>query len=550
MGTTYYLDHFAQVIEAVKQRYGFLLSPDEHEHIDRVEALSQPARMLYVRLANRRGPCFRPDKFSFSEIPAIESALAELLAANLLVPCDTSLEPELRLRLYSCFTMAELKASLRDHLSVIPLQKRRLLSDLSEWDGCSVWLAILLTKYPVIHVPAKDPWPFLRFLFFGDLRDNLADFVTRDLGYVVAEDVDPDKLTAQFHTRKEAIEAYRMATLYARFRAIRDTQPAHQTLAWWQVQSVDRQTLMAGVNIFDRLVERLGRRLERENALDAALVLYATSPVAPARERQARLLIKQGRCMEATELLHTMVAHPCHLGELYVAEQLLRRLAKSSRRSEARDYQRVGRRLALTATDGGVVSATLAHYRATGWDGVHSENWLWNATFGLLLWDVIYDPNVGAFHSPLQVAPADLHDPRFYDRRREAIEKRLLLLNTPAAALSVIERYHHEKAGLTNPFVYWQEGLLPLITIMINRLPPGGLASTFRRLSQDVKNHSRGFPDLFLWKATDYRFVEVKSENDQLSASQYQWLHFLGNAGIRVFLDNVQRERVSDQSIG
>ena len=59
-GTAYYLDHFRQVLEAVRQRYGFLLDPAEHAHISRIETLRPPAQMLYARLVNRKGPCFRP----------------------------------------------------------------------------------------------------------------------------------------------------------------------------------------------------------------------------------------------------------------------------------------------------------------------------------------------------------------------------------------------------------------------------------------------------------------------------------------------------------
>jgi hypothetical protein len=72
-------------------------------------------------------------------------------------------------------------------------------------------------------------------------------------------------------------------------------------------------------------------------------------------------------------------------------------------------------------------------------------------------------------------------------------------------------------------------------------LPAPGLGAVLRRFAQDIKRRSRGFPDLFLWTSTEYRFVEVKSENDQLSAAQYQWLRFLDEAGIAVSLDRVQR---------
>jgi hypothetical protein len=547
-GAAYYLDHFRQVLEAVKQRYGFLLDPTEHAHIHRIEALREPAQMLYARLVNRRGPCFRYDRLSYPEIPTLEAAVAELVAQSLLVPCDTGLEAAIRRKLYGCFTLSELRASLTEHRLPRPVRKGDLLSWLEGWDGSTPWLEGLLARHPVLRLPPRDPWPFLRFLFFGELRDNLSDFVTRELGFIVTESVEKEKLRAQFATRQAAADANRMACLYMEFRAMRDTQPAVDTLRWWQAQAIDRAALRAGVASFDRLVDRLGRRLERAGAFAESLNLYATSPAAPVRERQARLLIKDGRRQEAIELLQAIAKGASDAEEAYVARQLLARLAKTARRSEARQYQQSSRHIILEDTEQSVETATLGYYRRAGWQGVHSENWLWNAIFGLLLWDIIYDPAFGAFHSPLQFAPADLHDPGFYDRRQARIEERLALLRDPAESFAMIAARHDEKAGLANPFVSWHEGLLKLIRIAVDRLPASGLGAVLRRFAQDIKRRSRGFPDLFLWTAAEYRFVEVKSENDQLSAAQYQWLRFLDEAGISVSLDRVSREQAETKA--
>jgi hypothetical protein len=549
-GAAYYLDHFRQVLEGVKQRYGFLLCPAERAHVSRIEALREPAQMLYARLVNRKGPCFRLDRLCYPEIPAIETAVEELMAHGLLVPCDTSLDAKVRPRLYGCFTLAELRASLAEHRPPRPVRKGDLLDWLEAWDGSTAWLTGLLSRHSVLRLPASDAWPFLRFLFFGELRDNLSDFVIRELGFVVTERVESAKLRPQFETRQAASDAYRMACLYAEFRTLRDVQAPLDTWRWWQSQAIDRATLAAGVTTFDRLVDRLGRRLERAGAVTESLSLYATSPAAPARERRARLLLKDGRRHEAVGLLQDMAADASDSEEAYVARQLLARLAKTAQRSEARQYQQSSPHIMLKDTGQNVLeasgqsveTATLGHYRRAGWEGVHSENWLWNAIFGLLLWDIIYDPDVGAFHSPLQYAPADLHDPGFYERRRARIEDRLaLLLRDPTESFGVIAQHHDAKAGIANPFVSWHADLLALIRIVIDRLPATGLGAVLRRFAQDIKRRSRGFPDLFLWTANDYRFVEVKSENDQLSAAQYQWLRFLDKAGIAVSLDRVLR---------
>jgi hypothetical protein len=393
----------------------------------------------------------------------------------------------------------------------------------------------------VICLAAADPWPFLRFLFFGDLRDNLSDFVVRELGYVVPETIASEQLTPLFATRAAAVDAYRMARLYEAFRAIRDRQPAAETLAWWQEQSVHRDALSAGRPVFDRLVDRLGRRLEREGAAAAACALYRTSLHAPARERLARLLLKQGERAEAARLLQDMAAAPTTPQEGYAAAELLRRAAGGSGRSVARQLQKDGRLTLIDATADSVEQATLLHYASLGWQGIHSENWLWNAAFGLLLWDIIYDPASGAFHSPLQIAPADLYDRAFYARRRQAIEDRLVTLSDREQSRRIAAARLQDKAGIANPFLAWTEDLPAILDLFLNRINPSGLTAVLRRMAQDLRHHTRGFPDLFLWRDADHVFVEVKSENDQLSAEQYQWLTFFAAAGIPVHLDNVRR---------
>ena len=546
--SNYYLNHFMQVIDGVRARYGFLLTDDERQHLATVDAISEPARMLYARLVNRRGPCFRLDKLDYPEVGLLGPPVAELLAAGLIELCDER-DPALRARVLACFTHGELRARLRRHGPPRHARKDELLEWLGTWSGCSAWLMALLSEHAVIRIPKTDPWPFLRFLFFGELRDNLSDFVTSALGHVVPERIDESRLTAQFTSRAQAEDAYRMAVLYVEFRNIRCTQTAVRTLGWWEAQAVGRASLQAGTAWFDRVVDRLGRLLEREKQPLAARLLYETSPVAPARERLARLLIKSGETDEAMALLRRMQDAPCHAEEAYAARQMLGRLRKTSARSEARALQQSSRHIVLDYPDGGVEAAVLAHYQALGWNGVHSENWLWNASFGLLLWDVIFDPAIGTFHSPLQLAPSDLHDAAFYSRRQSAIEVRLDMLARPDAALALMRRHFDQKQGIANPFVYWHCELLDLLDVMLRRLPPLGHAAALRHLAQDVRRHARGLPDLFLWNGRDYRFVEIKAENDHLAGHQYEWLRVLKQAGIEVALERVERpsKRRADQ---
>jgi hypothetical protein len=545
LATGYYLDHFTQVIDGVQVRYGFLLTAPEREHLARLKALTTPALMLYARLVNRRGPCFRVARLVYPEIEPLDLAVAELLAAGLLQSCDGELEAASLDQVLGCYTHHELRAALHGQPLPKGVRKGELLSWIAAWDGRAAWIAQHLASEAVVRIADKDPWPFLRFLFFGELRDNLSDFVTRALGYVVTESFDSGHLAPHFASRAEADDAYRMAALYVEFRHVRAAVSAERGLAWWNERAVDRTALLAGHAWFDRVVDRLGRLLERENLTVAALKLYETSPVAPARERRARLLIKSGQRDEAIMLLQAMRCQPCHAEEAYAARQLLARLERTSRRSEARGVELASSSLILNYEDGEVEAAVLAHYRGQGWNGLHSENWLWSAAFGLLLWDIIYDPALNVFHSPLQLAPSDLYEPAFYTRRQQAIEARLGILESPDAALAIIRRNFEIKHGLANPFISWHEDLPEIMDVFLRRLPPKGLAAALRHLALDIGRHGRGLPDLFLWMEAEYRFVEVKAENDHLAPHQYEWLLVLTKAGLQVEVQRVLRPCMS-----
>lgn len=546
----YYLGHFWQVVDGVCGRYAHLLSAEETAFCRRLRALPPDALCLYVRLANRKGPYFRLNRLHYDEIACLRSACDALAAQGLALVCREGAdihasfiprpEPLGREALLACFTHREVEAALAGVLPQRFARKARLCRWLAHEAAEEAWLPRLLAAEPVIRLAPGDPWRFVRFLFFGELTDNLSDFVTRELGYVVTEAAAEAQLVPHFRTRAEAEDGFRMASAYAVFRALRGCLPAAAVWRWWQDLGIRREALAEAAHPpFDRLAERLGRLLEREGEDEAALALYAATPMAPARERTARLLIKHGRRGEAAALCRAMLADPCHAEEAYAARQLDARLNRQSRTSQARAMLKAGEPLTL-APHPRVEEAVLNHYRAAGWQGAHTENGLWNGLLGLLCWDIIYDPAYGAFHSPMQAAPADFYRPSFRVRRAEALESRLAeLAADPQASLKRMEATYAAKAGFANPLVGWHEGLMPVIAAMVARVPAEAAAAVLREMLGDLRHGCRGFPDLFLWKGGAYRFMEVKSPNDQLSPRQYHWLDCFARLGISVGIQRV-----------
>ncbi len=533
----YYLQHFWQVIDGVEKQYWDLLNFAEHRYLKTLRQLSPPALVLYVRLINRKGPYFRQNKLDYLAAEQLPMALAELVKAQLLnFVASEKPAPDC----LHCFTQTELLQNLKDLLPP-GLRKAELLVWLTEWPQYPNWLTNLLVQEPVLCLAAADPWPFLKFLYFGYLTENLSGFAVKALGHVVPETVTTAAFKPNFSARAEAETCYRIEGIYAEFRILRAARTATEVHHWWQGQQILRADLpLKAQAVFDRLIAKLGRLLEREKAIEMAIALYQTSPVAPARERLVRIYIKQNNRAAAQVLCDTMLAAPCHAEEAYAAQQLRNWLNGGKRLTQARILLNEGEAIQLTY-DGTVEAAALVHFAGQGWQGMHSENWLWNALFGLLFWDIIYDPSYGTFHQPLQLAPTDLYEAKFYPSRQAAIQQRLNLVYDQRACLDLLQTHHINKQGIANPFIGWHAELFSVLEITVQQVTANALIAVMEHMAKDLRRLRRGFPDLFLWQEGRYRLVEVKSTNDQLSPQQYQWLTFLQAQQIPASIQRIDR---------
>ncbi len=90
-----------------------------------------------------------------------------------------------------------------------------------------------------------------------------------------------------------------------------------------------------------------------------------------------------------------------------------------------------------------------------------------------------------------------------------------------------------QKQGLSNPFVYWYEGQSDHLISLVRALRPKQLHAVLLEMAKNPKDNATGFPDLFVWKESEYWFYEIKSPNDHLSSQQLFWLDFMQSQGIK-----------------
>ncbi len=529
----YYLHHFQDLLALVERQYGGLLSPSEQDFMTRFRALSEDNRCLFVRLANRRGAWFRATKLRYLEIPAIPERLAELTAAGFV----DALGPEHADRLeevLDLFTRPELLALANRPRGLGGLPKPQLRAWLLKTFTPARLLGRIAATDRVIRQGHGDTVETLEFLYFGKLGVGMDRFVVRDMGHQRFETVEPERCTPYFTSRRALEDKLAAArterTLGEEVGRQHPVALYHGFLDWLE-RHPDLDPI--ALPTLDRLTLKLASELEKAGHEETALDCYRRSLKPPARERQARLLIKLGHQDAAAELCRRMLDNPLEAGEVQFAQDCLDRLAGSRR---PRRVTRVLKQAPTLSLDSRyrrhVEQGVLDHYARQGRSGLFAENLLWRGLLGLLLWDELFDPAAAAIHHPLQRGPSDLFRPEFLERRREAISQRLALLDDVPACLAELERVFRDKHGIANPLVVWHPSLPTLCQRCCHYLRPWQLRRVLWEMAGDLRHRGRGFPDLLLWDAAGCGFVEVKAPGDSLSAQQLRWLEFFNETDI------------------
>jgi len=528
----YYLDNFEALLRFVQDKSGYLMSRKEKNFVRKFSALPEDARCLFVRLTNRKGSFFRLDKLSYAEIENI------LESADLL--CEQRFLSRLAPQHYNEFANVLSILPKADLLSIFPreempkgyrsLKKPELIACAQAELNPKKIINIIRQLEDIVRVNYEEEVAMLRFLYFGDIHSDMTQFVVRDLGIIKHELFDEDKLQAAFTNRKEAEDKYLMLKIYQDFRVLRDevTAPADDIYRWFQRQSLSREQFCElALPTFDRLSLRIGKMLEQQRHPKFALSMYQHTEKAPARERRVRLLHKLGFKGESLALCQQMMADPQNAEERFFAEDFYNRITKKKRRKQATDSLKDSPSVILPSEAQSCVElGVLEYYENEGYEGSFVENYLWRGFFGLLFWDIIYDEDCEALHHPFQARPADFYTSDFLKKREDKLKQRLEVLDKPRRFKKIIRHHYDTKMGMSNPMVGWHESLLPLVEQCYQQLKADQVSSVLLEMAKDLKENTRGFPDLFVWRKKEYRFIEVKSPNDQLSAQQLYWLHF------------------------
>ncbi len=520
----YYHQYFTEVLAFVEKYSAHLMGPEEQLFILDFNKLSLDAQCLFIRLSNRRGPYFRLDKLRYDEISSIEAATKELKFSGFI-----SSEFDINKKIFEVFTKAELKA-IYTHLDWSKQTKKDAIIQLNEIQIHNS----ILTQFTLIEVIRQEVLEFIKMLYFGKYKKQMTEFVIRDIGYIKLETLDETQFTPWFESRKEALAAFELYKLSSLVRgALKENNAiaTHNTLVMipWQKYLLSLKTHQIG----DPLFLLMGKQLEREEAYTLALHYYQLATKHPARERQIRILNRLGEVEKAKSLAINIMKEQWNASEYLFAKDFLNKKNIRIKRSTSKRLREATAIEVSFVADQKIEDAALQFYKNLGFNGIHGENYLWKSLFILILWDQIFDQNIGAYHNPIQIGASDLHTKSFYEKRKDAILEILKSFRSKKSMIKSLDKRFKEKFGTANPMIYWNSKIKQHLVQLILNLPFQALKKILIEMSKNLKDNSTGFPDLFIWKDNTYHLYEIKSTNDHLSSQQLFWLNFMQSLGIK-----------------
>tara|TARA_A100001037_G_scaffold123214_1_gene112032 strand:- start:10861 stop:12474 length:1614 start_codon:yes stop_codon:yes gene_type:complete len=510
----YYADNVRQLMGHVQRHYGDLLQPDEQSYLHGCQRLSPDALRLFARLLGRKGPWVRIDRLRYPEVVDLDCALRELQAATLVeingpVPADGLLglltQKEL-LALFPSVSAAEVAGKAQRVAHCISSYPDELI------------VRQVARQYPWVCVARYQVYFRLQVLFFGDARQDLSTFVLRDLGLSNYEPYELCRSQRQFAART-ALDLYlRLLALASLARrggeieaivphVLRELTACHK--AGWPSRLHQR--------VAAKILNRLGRRYERQGDVAGALACYEDSTLHPARERRVRLLKGQGRDSEAATLIASIQSEPWSAAEQDFAERFGIRARCDIPTTRVPLARPSPPRVEQHAIE------ELARQGDRAW---HVENALPLSLAGLAYWPVIFTDAPGAFVNPFQLAPVDLFWDDFCAARQTAMGCREEQLASGFAR--TVRATFNAKRSISNRLVHWGVMSPELLDALLEAVPESQLHRLARYALENLPRARVGFPDLFVVGSQGgFEFVEVKGPTDQLQPAQRVWFKAL-----------------------
>ena len=184
--------------------------------------------------------------------------------------------------------------------------------------------------------------------------------------------------------------------------------------------------------------------------------------------------------------------------------------------------------------------AVVEYFETRGLSAWRTENLVWRTLLGLLFWDELFGQDDASTHSPFEFLPSSLSNGGFYSQHEASIEKKLAGLEDPRTTRKRMLHVATRHFGTPNGVFRWRWAMNDAVFALLEHGDREAIARTLRRLCQDYRDSRYGYPDVMVVDDNGLRFVEVKTEGDQLRRNQLLRLRQLREAGFRADVMRVQ----------
>lgn len=560
----YYLENFEHVVGHALDRYELLLEPVAVDVLRRFGSLSRDARRLYARLYLRVGPVFRRSRLRYDEID-LDVAIAELAAEGYARQREIPLDPDPAREILPLFAVAEIAVAAAASGLRVRGRKGDLVDAVAAHPEA---LGALRATDTLVERLRDDIFGLAQLLFFGNREQDLSAFVIVSLdfarypAYDVATDLPlfPSREAVAAFLEAERLVAEEIDPLDGDALAVR-AAAALAGLARCDTPIAPHARRLHPGRLYARAAFGCARELERLGRNAEAVDVYASvvrlAPQAGLRAEAADRLglaaARAGLPERFDECAALVLADPTldAIGRFHV-ESRAAALSGGARPRAALRQPRIfelelraaghaGSKALYLSAAGEAVTIESAVLETLG-GGLHAENALFRALFGLLFWDVVFAPVPGMFQHRFQAGPLDLASEHFYENRRALIVSTLDALRTTHLGRAVSVAYERHR-GRTNALVGWDhytaEELARAADAFGERLVP-----ILERLARHPSRHGRGLPDLLVYENGAPVLVEVKGPGDQPHVEQRLWHDALLAGGVDVRIARVRRQKV------
>ncbi len=526
----YYLTHFEEFIHYIESSSAHLLNDKCQHFIAQFRSLDHNAKCMLVRVLNRKSAFVERTSLQYQEIENPNDALNELRRAKFIARINKHTFSEFitNLNKQALIELAQVSHLDKPNKSAKKDAWFNFVNHQIQYDEVKKH-AVTQSFY---YFNLVHDFQYLLFVYFGHLGGALNQFSMRDLG-IMKTRTQSNRVSAHFDSMQDAQSAFFHCQQYASCKNL----PADQApLFAEQLLKCPQPYGTLATEKYHHTLYKTALQLENSDALYLTLLSKSEHPSAV--EKLIREKHKLGEHDFCKTHLSEIIKEPPSETLLLFAQDFLARKYHKKRTSILTDMLKSGpTSLGIDeAYIGSVEHGVKDYYARQGVTSYFSENKLWRALFALTFWFELFEHEKSGHHNGFSYLPYLLQENRFYSELGDEIEATLARFENTQTWLTHIAQMCEQHKGQATGLFSWQAQLHNVLCEFIQAAPTAALINQLRKIAQNFKQYSDGYPDLVVFKEDGVYLEEIKSPGDSLRRNQLITIQSLIESGFKVVI--------------